>query len=104
MSLSFSSLYLKDQTNTATGIYISWLQFHHFATNFRGAISISIQDRIIPYRDTVKISEGSPLVLEVNIEKAWKEMGLVAGVGNEVEVVLHVLCDAQRRRSMFDEA
>ncbi len=38
---------------------------------------------------TVKISNRAP-VLEIDIETAWHELGLVAGWGNEVTVAVFV--------------
>jgi len=35
---------------------------------------------------TVRVSETSPFVLEIDIETAWKEMGLDSGWSNEINV------------------
>ena len=40
---------------------------------------------IVPYR-TVKINEECPLVMEVDVEAAWKEMGLVPDYRQEFVV------------------
>ena len=44
-----------------------------------------IHNRAIPVH-TVQISEASSLVLEIDIETAWNEMGLDSGWSNEVSV------------------
>ena len=46
---------------------------------------VLIRDRPIPPH-TVKVAESNEKVLEIDVEAAWKEMGLKAGWGNEVEV------------------
>lgn len=49
---------------------------------------ITIQEDPIP-RHVVRISENSENVLEVDLETAWKEMKLVSGWNNELEVKIY---------------
>lgn len=46
---------------------------------------VTIHNQAIPVH-TVRVSETSPLVLEIDIETAWKEMGLDSGWSNEITV------------------
>lgn len=62
------------------GIYISTLHERSVADN----ILILISGKVIPIQ-TVKISEEAP-VLEIDVEKAWDEMGLEPGWNNEVNL------------------
>lgn len=62
------------------GIYISTLQEISVEDN----VLITIRGKVIP-QHTVTVSEQTP-VLEVDIEKAWNEMELEPGWGNEVGV------------------
>ena len=39
---------------------------------------------------TVKVADGNAKVLEIDVETAWREMGLQAGWGNEVEIEITV--------------
>lgn len=50
---------------------------------------ITIQGQPIPIH-TVKVSEKSDSILEVDVEKAWTEMGLQSGWSNEVEVKVNI--------------
>ena len=67
------------------GIYISDLAGRSVAENFL----VLIQGKIVPVH-TVSIGKTGN-VLEIDIEAAWKEMGLQSGYANEVgiEVMLH---------------
>lgn len=42
-------------------------------------------------RHTVRVSATSPTVLEIDVQTAWKELGLDSGWSNEVEVTVNVL-------------
>lgn len=44
---------------------------------------------VIPV-DTMKRSVTSDVVLEIDIDAAWKKLGLSAGWSNEVTVVLYI--------------
>lgn len=46
---------------------------------------VTIQGRSVPVH-TVRISERDGHVLEVDVEKAWEEMELESGRGDETEV------------------
>lgn len=46
---------------------------------------VTIHNRAIPVH-TVRVSETSPFVLEIDLETAWKEMSLDSGWSNEVGV------------------
>lgn len=50
---------------------------------------ITIQGKLIP-RQTVKMSDVSEHVLEIDVEKAWAEMELESGWSNEVEIKINV--------------
>lgn len=49
---------------------------------------ITIQGEPIPVH-TVSVDEGDEHVLNVDIETAWKEMGLQSGWSNEVQVKIY---------------
>ena len=63
------------------GIYISDLPRRSLKKDFM----IMILGKVIPF-DTVRISKTSENVLEVDVEKAWKELKLDSGWSNEVAV------------------
>lgn len=46
---------------------------------------VLIRNQPVPAH-TVKVAENNDKVLEIDVEAAWREMGLQAGWGNEVEV------------------
>lgn len=48
---------------------------------------ITIQNQVIPVH-TVSISKSHDSVVEIDIEKAWHEMGLHPGWSNEVEITV----------------
>lgn len=50
---------------------------------------VTIQGEPIPPH-TVTINKDSDYVLNIDIETAWKEMGLEAGWANEVEVKVYL--------------
>lgn len=50
---------------------------------------ITIHGRPVP-RSTVETSIVSEHVLEVDVEKAWNDMGLESGWSNEIEVKINV--------------
>ncbi|KAL8801617.1 MAG: hypothetical protein Q9182_004347 [Xanthomendoza sp. 2 TL-2023] len=70
------------------GLYISTLPP---SSTLNEHLLVLIRDTPIPPH-TVSVSRVAEKVLEVDVETAWREMGLVAGWGNEVvvEVVLRV--------------
>jgi len=63
------------------GIYISDLQTRSIESGFL----VTILGKVIP-RHTVLISAANPKVLEIDVERAWTEMELDSGWGNEVTV------------------
>ena len=66
------------------GIYISNLH----SRSLEKDLLIMISGNVIPVH-TVKIASEAP-VLEIDIEKAWDEMGLEPGWGNEISVEVFV--------------
>lgn len=50
---------------------------------------ITIHNKVIPVH-TVRVNESSSLVLEIDIEKAWNEMGLNSGWSNEISVEIFI--------------
>ncbi|KAL2129449.1 hypothetical protein VTI74DRAFT_7789 [Chaetomium olivicolor] len=66
------------------GIYISALPEVSIEDNFM----VTIQGQPIPPR-TVSVNKQDRHVLDVDIETAWKEMGLESGWSNEVEVKVY---------------
>ena len=66
------------------GIYISALP----SLTIDGDFLITIQEKVIPVH-TVAISAVEKYVLEIDIGKAWKEMGLESRWSNAVEVKVH---------------
>ncbi|KAL8859667.1 MAG: hypothetical protein Q9178_003781 [Gyalolechia marmorata] len=64
------------------GIYVSTLPS---AETLYDHTMVLIHNRPIPPH-TVKVAENNGKVLEIDVETAWKEMGLEAGWGNEVGV------------------
>jgi hypothetical protein len=63
------------------GIYFSDLPY----TPVESSFLVTIQGRVIP-KHAVSVSETEERVLEIGVERAWREMGLKSGWGNEVEV------------------
>lgn len=72
------------------GIYISNLPQLTIADNFLA----TIHGQVIPPH-TVSINKTSQNVLEIDIEKAWTELGLKPGWGNEVEVKVYISLDKE---------
>ncbi|KAL2016362.1 hypothetical protein VTK56DRAFT_3820 [Thermocarpiscus australiensis] len=66
------------------GIYISALP----ELSIRDDFMVTIQGQPIPAH-TVSVDKGDGHVLDVDIEAAWKEMGLESGWANEVEVKIY---------------
>ncbi|TDZ40290.1 putative galactinol--sucrose galactosyltransferase 6 [Colletotrichum spinosum] len=64
------------------GIYISKLSELTIDDHFL----VTIQSRVIP-KEACAISKTCENVLEIDVERAWKEMGLHPGWSNEVELV-----------------
>jgi hypothetical protein len=71
-----------------TGIYISTLP----KMTIEGDFMATIQGQAIP-PETVSVSEADKHVLQVDLEVAWKKMGLKAGWSNEVEVKVYFAID-----------
>ena len=67
------------------GIYISTLP----DISYSDSMMITILGKPVPVT-TVSVSKADKHVLEVDIEAAWKEMGLRAGWSNEVEVRVYL--------------
>ncbi|OHW93263.1 raffinose synthase sip1 [Colletotrichum incanum] len=65
------------------GIYISKLPELTIGDDFL----VTIQNQVIPVH-TVSISKSHESVVEIDIEKAWQEMGLHPGWSNEVEMTV----------------
>lgn len=63
------------------GVYVSSLP----TMTIDGDFLITIQEKVIPVH-TVAISKADDHVLEIDIGKAWKEMGLESRWSNDVEV------------------
>ena len=70
------------------GVYISSLPKMSIDDDFMA----TIQGQAIPPH-TVAVSKASNTVLEVDLDRAWKEMGLSSGWSNEVEVKLYISID-----------
>ncbi|KAM5378065.1 hypothetical protein ACJZ2D_004676 [Fusarium nematophilum] len=66
------------------GVYISSLPDMMISDDFL----VTIQEKVVPVH-TVTISRDDEHVLEVDIGRAWKEMGLESRFSNEVEVKIH---------------
>lgn len=66
------------------GLYISHLSSLSIADDFIATIS----GRVIP-PSTVSISQHSEKILEIDVEKAWREVGAPVGWGNEVDVKVY---------------
>lgn len=67
------------------GIYVSNLPSIKWQDN----MMITILGKVIPV-GTVKVSEVDPHVLEIDVERAWKELELESGWSNEVEVKIFI--------------
>lgn len=67
------------------GLYISTLPVLSVADN----VMVVIQERGVPPK-TVGVSKASDKVLEIDVETAWREMGLKTGWANTVKVVVYV--------------
>jgi len=50
---------------------------------------VTIQRKVLPVH-TISISKVSEYVIEIDVEKAWKEMELDIGWSNEVEVKIYI--------------
>ena len=66
------------------GVYVSALPLMSINDDFM----ITIQGQPIPV-ETVRVSEHDEHVLEVDVERAWKEMKLQSGWSNEVETKVY---------------
>ena len=67
------------------GLYISILP----GISWQDSMIITILGMVVPM-DTIKISEVDRHVLEIDIQRAWKEMELESGWSNEVEVKIYI--------------
>jgi hypothetical protein len=71
--------------NLRVGLYISTLPKIPFKDN----TMITIQGKVLPVH-TISVSKVTKYVLEIDVEKAWKEMELDSGWSNEVEVKIYI--------------
>jgi hypothetical protein len=67
------------------GLYISTLP----QISFEDSLMITIQGKVLPIH-TITVSKVSEFVLEIDVEKAWKEMELESRWSNEVEVKIYI--------------
>lgn len=67
------------------GLYISTLP----NLSWKDALMITILGKVIPVH-TITVSKSDEHVLEIDIEKAWKELQLESGWSNEVEVKIYI--------------
>jgi len=67
------------------GIYISTLP----TISWKDKLMITILGKPIPVH-TITINEADEHVLSINVETAWKELELVSGWSNEVEVKIYI--------------
>jgi hypothetical protein len=72
-------------TNPLPGLYISNLP----KISFEEHLMITIQGKVLPVH-TISVSKVSEFVLEIDVEKAWKELELESGWSNEVEVKIYI--------------
>ncbi|KAF4635078.1 hypothetical protein G7Y89_g3021 [Cudoniella acicularis] len=66
------------------GIYISTLP----TISWKDSMMITILGKVLPVH-TISVSKVDEHVLEIDVEKAWKELELRSGWSNEVEVMIH---------------
>jgi hypothetical protein len=71
--------------NLHPGLYISNLP----KISFEDRLMITIQGKVLPVH-TISVSKVSEFVLEIDVEKAWKELELESGWSNEVEVKIYI--------------
>ncbi|KAL8686230.1 MAG: hypothetical protein Q9218_007255 [Villophora microphyllina] len=69
------------------GVYVSALGT--WEGGFGEHVMVLMKERAVPAH-TVSVLSRDKRVLEIDVEKAWEEMGLQAGWGNEVEIVVLV--------------
>jgi hypothetical protein len=67
------------------GLYISTLP----SISWEHAMMITILGKVIPV-GVIKVSEVDEHVLEIDVERAWKELDLESGWSNEVEVKAYI--------------
>ncbi|KAK1455215.1 raffinose synthase Sip1 [Colletotrichum melonis] len=77
------------------GLYISKLPELTIEDDFL----VTIQNSVIPVH-TVSLSKDHDCVLEIDIEKAWQEMGLHPGWGNEVEMTVVFAIDHEEAQEV----
>lgn len=53
-------------------------------------LMITVLGKVIP-EDALAVNKDCKFILEVDLERAWKKLELVAGYSNEVEVKLSIL-------------
>ncbi|KAJ2978029.1 hypothetical protein NQ176_g4039 [Zarea fungicola] len=80
------SLVTKLRALGSLGIYISSLPDMNIDDNFM----VTIFGHPVP-RNTVQVSAAAEAVLEVDVQAAWRELGLDSGWSNELEVTVNVL-------------
>ena len=70
------------------GVYISVLEKLSIKRDF----IVTIQGQAIPI-EAVSVCETDSNVLQIDVERAWKDMALQPGWSNEVEVKLYFAID-----------
>ncbi|KFY05577.1 hypothetical protein V491_09093, partial [Pseudogymnoascus sp. VKM F-3775] len=70
------------------GVYLSNLP--SIQPSLESSILVTIRGQVIPFA-SVSINADSPHVLEIDVQRAWTELGLKAGYSNEVQVTLSIL-------------
>lgn len=68
-----------------TGVYISDLPKRSFVDS----LLITVLGQVVPVH-TVSVSKVDSHVLEIDLEKAWKELNLESRWSNEVEVKIYI--------------
>ncbi|EPE27416.1 (Trans)glycosidase [Glarea lozoyensis ATCC 20868] len=67
------------------GLYVSNLP----EISWQDRMMATISGKVVPVH-TMSVSSTSKYVLEIDVEKAWKELDLEAGWSNEVEIKIHI--------------
>jgi len=81
----FCCLILTKYANNLAGLYISTLP----GISWKDALMITVLGKVIPVH-TVSVSKADEHVLEIDVERAWKELELESGWSNEVEVKIYI--------------
>jgi hypothetical protein len=79
------------------GLYISALP--EIREVLADRLLVVLRGQVIPFA-CVGVDERSGVVLRVDVERAWREMGLQPGYGNEVEVKLYILPEGHTKESV----